>query len=139
MPGIVGKLCSSLSCIYQRTSEVFAPLTVFPSHLATPVRAPPQVRREIQFSKSLICLPDGNGHSKKHHCVHAPIRPWHAPVRMLGMNPLLQGCGWAGHCSQGWPHARPMVAQHRVLVQMIPLSWPWHIWLLTWVKHGPVL
>lgn len=67
------------------------------------------------------------------------IWPWQAPVRMFGMKPRLQGCGWAGHCSQGWPQARPIVAQHSVLVQTIPLSWPWHIWLFTWVKHGPVL
>lgn len=27
--------------------------------------------------------------------------PWQAPVRWFGMNPLLQGLGWAGHISQG--------------------------------------
>ncbi|TNN89340.1 hypothetical protein EYF80_000628 [Liparis tanakae] len=61
-----------------------------------------------------------------------------APVRMLGMKPRLQGCGCEGHCSQGWPHARPMVAQQRVLVQTIPLSWPWHIWLFTWTPPGSI-
>lgn len=65
--------------------------------------------------------------------------PWQAPVRMLGMKPRRQGWGWAGHISQGWPQARPTVAQQSVLVQTIPLSCPWHIWLLTTVKHGPVL
>lgn len=64
--------------------------------------------------------------------------PWQAPVRMLGMKPRRQGWGWAGHISHGWPQARPMVAQHMVLVQTIPLSCPWHIWLFTWLKQGPV-
>lgn len=65
--------------------------------------------------------------------------PWQAPVRIFGMKPRRQGWGWAGHISQGWPQARPMVAQHRDLVHTIPVSWPWHICLLTCVKHGPVL
>lgn len=64
--------------------------------------------------------------------------PWHAPVRWFGMNPRRQGWGWAGHISQGWPHARPTVAQHRVFVQTMPVSWPWHIWLFTEAKQGPV-
>lgn len=65
--------------------------------------------------------------------------PWQAPVRTFGMKPRRQGWGWAGHISQGWPQARPTVAQQSVFVQTIPLSCPWHIWLLITVKHGPVL
>ena len=65
--------------------------------------------------------------------------PWQAPVRIFGMKPRRQGWGWAGHISQGWPQARPTVAQQSVFVQTIPLSCPWHIWLLITVKHGPVL
>lgn len=64
--------------------------------------------------------------------------PWHASLRILGMKPRRHGWGWVGHISQGWPQARPTVAQQRVFVQTIPVSWPWHIWLLTCVKHGPV-
>lgn len=73
------------------------------------------------------------------HRIFSQSSPWQAPVRIFGMKPRRQGWGWAGHISQGWPQARPTVAQHRDLVHTIPVSWPWHICLFTCVKHGPVL
>lgn len=62
---------------------------------------------------------------------------WHPREWMLVMYPRSHS-SLAGQAWQGWPQARPMVAQHSCRVHTTPGSWSEHDECRILRKHGPV-
>lgn len=74
---------------------------VYPTQAMTSISVICHVRLVIRARIRQKCEPDAEKERAICSDASGNVLPWQAPVRMLGMKPLRQGWGWAGHISHG--------------------------------------